>query len=98
MALIAQCSLVCLMLISFAAALGIRDDRSMHYAETRKAQMSLHVRSRRVREKYYGSINKISTQIYLHRKDLHHLRKEAANQETVTGSKEFSSCAKKKKS
>ena len=40
----------------------------------------------------------ISTQIHLHRKELHYMRKEAANQGTITGLKEFGSCVEEKKS
>lgn len=47
---------MCLMLISFIVALGIMDGKTMHYAKTKMAQMSLQMWRRRVREKYYSSI------------------------------------------
>lgn len=83
------------MLISFIAALGIMDGKPMRDAETKMAQMSLQV-WRRVKEKYYSSIIKFHLKSVFIRKN--YMRKEAANQETVAGLKEFSSCVEKKKS
>lgn len=47
-----------LMRVSFIVALGIMDGKTMRYAETKLAQMSLQVGRRRAREKYYSSIMK----------------------------------------
>lgn len=88
---------MCLVLTSFIVALGIMDSKTMHYAETRMAQMSLQVWSRRVREILQHDC-KMSTQTHFRRKELHYVREEAANQETVAGLEELSSCVEKKKS